>query len=73
MEWGGHGGIEQKGKRTHGHGQQCSDCCAVCRRVEEDMGGEMVMDRDSTGGSEHTIQCADDVLRNRASESCRIC
>ena len=22
--WGG--GIEQKGKRTHGHGQQCGDC-----------------------------------------------
>ena len=20
------GGIEQKGERTHGHGQQCSDC-----------------------------------------------
>ena len=20
------GGIEQKGKRTHGHGQQCDDC-----------------------------------------------
>ena len=20
-------GMEQKGKRTHGHGQQCSDCC----------------------------------------------
>ena len=26
--WGGleGGGIEQKGKRTHGHGQQCGDC-----------------------------------------------
>ena len=26
--WGGLGGrgIEQKGKRTHGHGQQCGDC-----------------------------------------------
>ena len=22
-------GIEQKGKRTHGHGQQCGDCCEV--------------------------------------------
>ena len=22
------GGIEQKGKRTHGHGQQCGDCWA---------------------------------------------
>ena len=22
----GDGGIEQKGKRTHGHGQQCGDC-----------------------------------------------
>ena len=22
----GGGGIEQKGKRTHGHGQQCGDC-----------------------------------------------
>ena len=22
----GVGGIEQKGERTHGHGQQCSDC-----------------------------------------------
>ena len=22
----GSGGIEQKGKRTHGHGQQCGDC-----------------------------------------------
>ena len=22
----GGGGIEQKGKRTHGHGPQCSDC-----------------------------------------------
>ena len=22
----GVGGTEQKGKRTHGHGQQCSDC-----------------------------------------------
>ena len=21
------GGIEQKRKRTHGHGQQCGDCC----------------------------------------------
>ena len=21
------GGIEQKGKRTHGHRQQCGDCC----------------------------------------------
>ena len=20
------GGVEQKGKRTHGHGQQCGDC-----------------------------------------------
>ena len=25
-EWLGGGGIEQKGKRTHGHGQQCDDC-----------------------------------------------
>ena len=24
----GGGGIEQKGKRTHGHGQQCGDCGA---------------------------------------------
>ena len=27
--WGvelGGGGIEEKGKRTHGHGQQCGDC-----------------------------------------------
>ena len=23
----GGGGIEQKGKRTHEHGQQCGDCC----------------------------------------------
>ena len=23
---GGDGGIKQKGKRTHGHGQQCDDC-----------------------------------------------
>ena len=22
----GDGGIEQNGKRTHGHGQQCGDC-----------------------------------------------
>ena len=22
----GGGGIEQKGNRTHGHGQQCGDC-----------------------------------------------
>ena len=22
----GGGGIKQKGKRTHGHGQQCGDC-----------------------------------------------
>ena len=22
----GGGGIEQKGKKTHGHGQQCGDC-----------------------------------------------
>ena len=22
----GCGGIEQKGERTHGHGQQCDDC-----------------------------------------------
>ena len=22
----GGGGTEQKGKRTHGHGQQCGDC-----------------------------------------------
>ena len=27
MGWGpGGGGIKQKGKRTHGHGQQCDDC-----------------------------------------------
>ena len=25
----GGGGIEHKGKRTHGHGQQCSDCGEV--------------------------------------------
>ena len=27
--WGrlGDQGIEQKGKRTHGHGQRCGDCC----------------------------------------------
>ena len=25
-EWLRVGGIEQKGKRTHGHGQQCGDC-----------------------------------------------
>ena len=25
-EWAGDGGIEQKGKRTHGHAQQCDDC-----------------------------------------------
>ena len=25
-QWLGSGGIEQKGKRTHGHGQQCGDC-----------------------------------------------
>ena len=27
-QWGGvrGGAIEQKGKRTHGHGQQCGDC-----------------------------------------------
>ena len=24
--WLGGGKIEQKGKRTHGHGQQCGDC-----------------------------------------------
>ena len=24
--WLGSGGIEPKGKRTHGHGQQCGDC-----------------------------------------------
>ena len=23
---GGDGGIDRKGKRTHGHGQQCGDC-----------------------------------------------
>ena len=23
---GGDGGMEQKGKKTHGHGQQCGDC-----------------------------------------------
>ena len=23
----GGGGIEQKGKGPHGHGQQCGDCC----------------------------------------------
>ena len=28
--WGlGDGGIEQKGKRTHGHGQECADCWGV--------------------------------------------
>ena len=26
---GGSGGIEQKGKRTHGHGQQSGDCWRV--------------------------------------------
>ena len=27
LGWGlGGGGIEQKGKRTHGRGQQCGDC-----------------------------------------------
>ena len=29
VSWGGGvrvGGTEQKGKRTHGHGQQCADC-----------------------------------------------
>ena len=26
---GGGGGMEQKGKRTHGHGQQCGDCCGT--------------------------------------------
>ena len=25
-------GIRQKGKRTHGHGQQCGDCGGVCIR-----------------------------------------
>ena len=25
----GGGGIEQKRKRTHGHGQQCSDCWGI--------------------------------------------
>ena len=25
-EWLEDGGIEQKGKSTHGHGQQCGDC-----------------------------------------------
>ena len=31
MGWGQRGdrGIEQKGKRTHGHGQQCGDCLHV--------------------------------------------
>ena len=24
--WLGGGGIEQKGKKTHGHGKQCGDC-----------------------------------------------
>ena len=24
--WLGHGGVEQKGKSTHGHGQQWGDC-----------------------------------------------
>ena len=24
--WVGGGGIEQEGKRTHGHGEQCGDC-----------------------------------------------
>ena len=26
-----YGGIEQKGKRTHGHGQPCGDCWGVVR------------------------------------------
>ena len=28
----GCGGIEQKGKRTHGHGQKCGDCPTVWGR-----------------------------------------
>ena len=27
--WLGGGGIEPKGKRTHGHGHQCGDCMGV--------------------------------------------
>lgn len=30
--------------------------------VEDGKGGQMVMDRDLTGGGEHIIQCIDDVL-----------
>ena len=29
----GGGGIKQKGKRTHGHGQQCGDCWGVVEGI----------------------------------------
>ena len=32
----------------------------------------MVMDRDLTGGGEHTLQCTDDVMQNCAPETYRI-
>ena len=38
------GGIEQKGKKTHGHGQQCGDCW-----------GEGVL-RGLNGNGENTIK-----------------
>ena len=34
----GGGGIKQKGKRTHGHGQWCGDCGGEGGRGEEEEG-----------------------------------
>ena len=31
--WLGDGGIEQKGKRTHGHEKQCGDCSGGIKRL----------------------------------------
>ena len=34
--------FEQKGKRTHGHGQQCGDCCKGCDIRDENGDGKIL-------------------------------
>ena len=36
----GGGGFEQKGKKTHGHGQQCGDCWGEGHKVMENGNGK---------------------------------
>ena len=45
------GGIEQKIKRTHGHGQQCGDC-----RGEEVRGSGRQYKGDINGNGKNTIK-----------------